>query len=735
MSRSASVALLATVIVLAVLALPGNLDVANGLAVVTISGVQPNGSSVRLFYNPVPGAKDYRVYDMANPSDVKYAGQAHYVPGDNCPGSFCLHHFASNPDGSVRFPYQVVDDSTVQSGPNTVQDVAATDIEWNGLNDSNPHTLVVEGLDMLGPVPQQNLYTGAETVKSPLAPNGMLGSNRGRTGDGDISANGQGPYTNRPSVIARSQQVVVQAQPNVKPIGSGTQQFLDTFENTEASGFSKFSGSLCGNDQYGGLGGNGFYTLGAGTAKEWRLDYREADVTNSMPFISNGHFMDMLFAGMTPGCSGPADTIYGSMAMSPKATADMTDGGVLHLTMEVDAHQSFRRWLAFDLSPADDPLQSWEHKNHQINASNRGLFVEVKVHEGSLDIYNGGSGVPTATYSAFIGSPELYLPNDLMESGRALDDRSKLDLFVSQTQLMLYEDDKLVYQTAIPAGAMPWFSGPLKAYYTHYLYHSTADVSDLKNFQFSGQGLCYPLNSYWFNDPVNGTAAGDTNCNTAYPPGYGLQYSDERHWDNMGFEVLSDFSQAAAIAQLPAIQQPQLAGSAPPTTTPSPTPTQTTVPTATPTSTATLTPTATATFTATPTSTPQPTDTPPATATATMTSIPTVTPTQTATVLAATSTATGTAAVTVQGTVQATRTPTVTPTAGGGVIGSGGGTNTPTATLTVTTTPQPTREVTPTRRPTRTPTPTTTVATCQVLAVVNGQTKAFSRPSSFCTDQ
>src|SRR4051812_6232777 len=42
---------------------------------VTVTGVTANNSSARIFYNPVPGARDYRVYEVANPNDVKYAGQ------------------------------------------------------------------------------------------------------------------------------------------------------------------------------------------------------------------------------------------------------------------------------------------------------------------------------------------------------------------------------------------------------------------------------------------------------------------------------------------------------------------------------------------------------------------------------------------------------------------------------------------------------------------------------------
>src|SRR5262249_27737349 len=82
--------------------------------------------------------------------------------------------------------------------------------------------------------------------------------------------------------------------------------------------------------------------------------------------------------------------------------------------------------------------------------------------------------------------------------------------------------------------------------------------AELESFDWNGQHFCYPMNSYWFNDPVRGTAASASICNIAYPAGYGFPYSDERHWDNMGFEVFpateapaSNFSSFASIVQPP----------------------------------------------------------------------------------------------------------------------------------------------------------------------------------------
>ncbi len=231
------------------------------------------------------------------------------------------------------------------------------------------------------------------------------------------------------------------------------------------------------------------------------------------------------------------------------------------------------------------------------------MLFEVSSKGCTLNVYNGPSsgGPPTASYSSSCGTGELYMPNDFMENGRGLDDRSRLDLFVSQTHLAFFQDNKLAFQTDIPAGSMPWFSSQLKAYYTHYAYHLDADIGDMKGFVLSGGTYAFPLNSYWFNDPVNGTSASSDSAGIAYPPGYGFPYSDERHWDNMGFEVMSptdDFASFGPNVALPVPQTPMFA------TAPANTPVATDAPV-----------TATPVTTAAPTSTPMPAGIPTSTAT------------------------------------------------------------------------------------------------------------------------
>jgi hypothetical protein len=76
--RIAIPAALSALLVLAIVAYQA--PSTSALAPVVVNGVSINHSSAKIYYNPVPGAKDYRVYDIANPNNVKYAGWTHISP-------------------------------------------------------------------------------------------------------------------------------------------------------------------------------------------------------------------------------------------------------------------------------------------------------------------------------------------------------------------------------------------------------------------------------------------------------------------------------------------------------------------------------------------------------------------------------------------------------------------------------------------------------------------------------
>jgi hypothetical protein len=532
--------------------------------VVTVTGIARNHSSVRFFYNPVPGAADYRLYDVTDPTSVKYAGLWHLVPSSECPGSSCFNFFqAGSGPGGAAFPFNVL---TGASGGPQVLDIPALELDWN--TDGQPHTVVIQAVNQLGPAVRANQYTKEGPSGSPHTPlgAGMLGSNKGPTPDGKTSTNGQGPYTNNPTVIAQSPPMLVQANSAYAAIPSAgyvTQTFFDTFEDAEGSTITQTVRTDNNpTDTFGNVGIMDF-SMNAGTAKEWEIFFRRANNNDSHAFISNNHFMEMVFDGTTPGLGGPTHNNYASMAMSPTPSFSISGGRMVHITMEVDGHQSFRRWMAIDVSPSANPIRGWHPEGDSVTATNQAIFLETK-HQGcTLDIYTGPTGglgiSPTGTAGAASGhgsrlwgpsgggtagghilcaGAQNYVTRNLSQDSRGLDDKNRFDFFLSATHAAFFQDGELIIESDIPPGTFPWANDNLRVFYTHYLYHSINDFDELATFSLNGANLCYALNSFWFNDPVNGTASGATVCGVSYPSGYGFPHSDERHWDNMGFEVI-----------------------------------------------------------------------------------------------------------------------------------------------------------------------------------------------------
>src|SRR6201989_3501354 len=105
-------------------------------APLTVTGVSINHSSAKVFYNPVAGASDYRIYDVTSPTNVKYAGMTHISPDPECPGTQCFRHFLTQADGlTPLFPYQASAWSYPNGGTGGPQvlDVPATEIDYNNL--------------------------------------------------------------------------------------------------------------------------------------------------------------------------------------------------------------------------------------------------------------------------------------------------------------------------------------------------------------------------------------------------------------------------------------------------------------------------------------------------------------------------------------------------------------------------------------------------------------------------
>jgi len=491
-----------------------------------VSHVTLSNSSAKVDFAAVAGARDYRVFDVSAPGKVKYAGMAHLdlAYASDAGNLYCGCHFAMQPDGATPvFPYTT---SKTGTGPTSLT-VPATEIQWNGLADGQPHTLVVQALDQLGPVPMGALYTTSNThAYAGGGAMGALGANGGMTMDGHLSINGQGPMTNAPHVIAQSAPFVVRADPSARPLPSSStaaQTFYDPFTDAASDPIARTA--------YDPTHDSATYTLGAGTAHPWTIQYQNADVKNSQPFVMDNHFMDVLFDGGTAGTNNPLHQGHGVMALSPQQTADFSGGRLLHLTMEVDAHQSGRRWTAFNLAPATDPLTNWYTSGAKVNTANQAFFAQLSPGKITTDLFNGKDTRITGS----LGQASIWSNRTAHWGGNglALDNRSRFDLFLTQKRFALFEDGQLAVQADIPGG-LPFAQA--KVYFAHYLYHTANDHNELPAYE-----------TYWHD---------------TFP------WSDERHWDNMGFEVLpastvptaSDWSPLASLVKMPTPATPVGAG-------------------------------------------------------------------------------------------------------------------------------------------------------------------------------
>lgn len=428
-------------------------------APVQVTDVRVSDDSAVVSFAPVPGAIDYRVFDITHPNSVKYSG-------------------------------------------------GGLSIEMNGLDPARGADLVVEAVDKLGPFQRMDGSLGPGAMQM----NGM-----------HTATNGQGDPSNVPNVLAASAPVHVNLQPTTL---GGSQAFFDTFRN-EAPLTARPLPAPQGDEYYGRSG-----QFAESGNDKWTVREYGADLLNSRVFFMNNHFMDTLYDGGTPGSGDPMHNTNASLVMMPNATADISSGRVLHVTFEVDAHMDSRRWCdvqiaaAGDLlirpgkvTPGDRPLQPatvsgeslrWEIKGdlHQLMVyHNTGTpAAPVMQEEDLLNIDWATGATDRFGPAARIRWDGLPLANGTTQD---LDKRHTFDLYLSRTHCRILESGVVIKDADL---SMPLPFTLCQVYWVHQLYHTSNDRAELLDYS--------PSDTYWINN---------------------RPWSDERHWDNMGFSVLTAF--------------------------------------------------------------------------------------------------------------------------------------------------------------------------------------------------
>ena len=97
----------------------------------------------------------------------------------------------------------------------------------------------------------------------------------------------------------------------------------------------------------------------------------------------------------------------------------------------------------------------------------------------------------------------------LNRTWQGLDRRAQFDLYISKNRVVAIEDGYLVADSPLPVD-FPFED--INVNFTHLIYHTWNEIGEIRTW--------LPDNAYWIN----------------FRP-----FADERHWDNMGFEVLTGF--------------------------------------------------------------------------------------------------------------------------------------------------------------------------------------------------
>ena len=396
------------------------------------------------------------------------------------------------------------------ANPNTVKySGGGLSIEMNGLDPAGA-TLVVEAVDKLGPF---------QTMDGMAGPGTMV------MGVMHVAINGQGDPSDVPNVLAASAPFPVTLQPAGL---TGSQAFFDNFRGENPLVLQPMPTTPLG-EFYGVPGQYAEYDN-----DKWAIRNYGGDITDSAVFFMGSHFMDTLYDGGTPHTNLPMHNNNASLVMMPKATADISGGRVLHVTFEVDPHFDSRRWCDVQIGAAGDTLIN-PGKIVTGSGPNLPPTVAGNVLRWRIDdqfhllSWFGNAGTPDAPdiretdmihldwggdYSDRFG-PAARTTWDgkpvLNGTVQDLDKRHRFDLYVSQTHYRVMECGQVIKDADFDGGMTLPFS-QCQVYFIHQLYHTGNDRPEQVNYS--------PGNAYWYNN---------------------RPFSDERHWDALGQEVLPGF--------------------------------------------------------------------------------------------------------------------------------------------------------------------------------------------------
>lgn len=489
------------------------------LAPLVIARLEPNHNSVKIFITPVPGAMDYRAYGQDDPHFVKYAG------------------------GAGMSASRGVSDWTPQRGE-IVPTFEPSCIEINGLVPGSHTVWIVEAVDRLGPY----MDPMAQGLPMPVCTRSSCGGVLDPLCDDTIHGNGHGTPGSFPLPIARG---TVSLSPQARSL-SGESVFFDTFD--EDASFVR----VAPDPRTVALDPQNCVRF---ESPKWVADvYHAGDRVDELKvFTDHRHLMTVLADGGKTWNHGPNNEpifaggqAYASFTLRPKASLDIGGGKCAHITGEWDSHNSGRRWQDVFIAPAGDVIvqNAWSEVVLNPMASKNCVAVGMRVNVVQVrqfDISGTNPGVMTPqgtlTFERFVGQtpdavngcPRPAFRCTALQPGTAqighngfdnghdndIDNRHRWDIYLTTTRIQVYEEGTLKVDWTFP---VPLVYTKFDVWFMHHLYHSNLENTELHTNYVEPELL-------WRDH---------------------TPYTDQRHWDNLGFEVLHSWPFDSPSRQNPA---------------------------------------------------------------------------------------------------------------------------------------------------------------------------------------
>ncbi|MEO8904995.1 MAG: hypothetical protein ABI488_21345 [Polyangiaceae bacterium] len=344
-------------------------------------------------------------------------------------------------------------------------------LEWSGIKEKT--TLVVEALDSGCPyqgylsaqaVPSVTGHLGAmDLVHQPWI---TLDDARAASPTGEVFVNGQHEATNKPKAIARSF-VAVEPQPHPK------MDFFAPFAAGTAA--EAFTTVPCGTDNC-----YATYRQQSKTFDQIWIDV-EAGPTMNTGLISYGPMLGELWVSY----ADTAGDTNGKFRLTANQKATMSDSKFLHVTMEVDAYATARRYPQILISDAEAPVQYGLVKGHTIIVQPRAEIgpaydypINYELQLCKLRTWDVNNQCPVYDLHHQLdsaGTPTHLAPNDEFGEHTGADHPVLFDVFASTKRAYLFLDGQPYGCAELPADAAP--TGSVTVTWGDALYHSEIDVT------------------------------------------------------------------------------------------------------------------------------------------------------------------------------------------------------------------------------------------------------------------